>query len=154
MFRNWTVPNSAKFALGKLVLLGLLVFAVGCSKDNPLGRCALSGSVSLDGQPLAHGNIEFAPSSESGVSSGSIVQEGRFEIPELRGLPPGKYRVRVFASQVGSVPRTPEEAALPAAHRPGVERVAAEFNTASKLKIEVQGGDSNEFDIRVMSSAK
>ena len=134
-----------------LVGAACLALSAGCGPGNPLGREALSGTVTLDGQPLASGNIEFTPLAPGGVSSGETISGGRYEIEAVRGLPPGEYRVRIYSSEKSTAPPTPEEAALPALHRPGVERIAPRFNTASQLKAEVTGAGPNRFDFQVSS---
>jgi hypothetical protein len=136
------------FAAMSVAIVGL----AGCG-DNPLGRRALSGSVTLDGSPLESGNIEFAPLDAASVSSGANIQQGRFDVPELQGVPPGKYRVRIFAAQAAGAPRTPEEAAIPTGHRPGESLVAARFNTASELVAEVTESGRNEFNFEVSSQS-
>ena len=60
-----------------LLLSFLLVAALlGCGPGNPLGRKALSGTVTLDGSPLDGGTIEFHPL-EGGVQSGGLIHAGR-----------------------------------------------------------------------------
>ncbi len=143
--------------LGSAIAGGLLLGAcclpllTGCGQGNPLGREAVSGQVTLDGEPLDQGNIEFAPVESDGVSSGTAISDGRYRIEQIKGLPPGEYRVRIFAAQENTAPPTPEEAALPALHRPGVEQVAPRFNTASELDAQITAGGPNEFDFKVLS---
>ena len=144
-------PNRLAGRWFAMLLALALCAAAGCGGGNPLGRHALSGNVTLDGQPLAQGNIEFAPEQAGGVSSGAAVQQGRYDIPTLKGLPPGTYRVRIFASQASSAPRTPEEATLPSEHWPGKELVASRFNTASELTAQVVDEGHNEFNFAVSS---
>ena len=135
------------------LVLGASCFlpVAGCGPGNPLGREALSGTVTLDGEPLATGSIEFAPLEPGGVSSGETISGGRYDIGEIKGLPPGKYRVRIYSSVKSTAPPTPEEAALPELHRPGVERIAPRFNAASELVAEVTAEGPNRFDFQVSS---
>ena len=42
------------------------VLICGCAKENPLGRQPISGKVTFQGQPLATGSIEFAPTDPLG----------------------------------------------------------------------------------------
>jgi len=135
------------------LVLGASCFLLlaGCGPGNPLGREAISGEVTLEGKPLATGNIEFTPLEPGGVSSGETISGGRYDVEAMKGLPPGRYRVRIYSSEKSTAPPTPEEAALPALHRPGVERIAPRFNTASQLVAEVTAGGPNRFDYQVSS---
>jgi hypothetical protein len=135
----------------------LLVISVGCGGANPLNRQAVSGQVTLDGVPLATGNIEFAPLGESQVTgSGAVIVNGRYEIPQLRGLAPGKYRIRLHAATESNGPATakPSVGQMPpevVGHRVGVELIPARYNTKSELAIEVVAGPKNTFDFDVKS---
>src|SRR5262245_29101434 len=83
----------------------------GCGSDNPLGRKALSGTVTLDGAPLAKGAIEFHPITEGGTQSGGLIENGRYSVPADKGATPGEYRVLISD--------TYETPPLPKGHMPG-----------------------------------
>lgn len=70
-----------------LLLTLLVLVSAGCGKSNPLGRQAVTGTISLNGQPLEHGTIEFSPQGE-GTASGAVIENGSFSIPADKGLPP------------------------------------------------------------------
>jgi hypothetical protein len=125
----------------------LAVFFVGCGDDNPLGRQAVSGKVTLDGGPLDLGNIEFHPL-DGGAPSGGSITQGSYSIAEHEGLPPGKYRVAIR----DFVP--PPE--MPPGHSPGMPlppsppaKVPAEWNSKSEHTVEVtkEGPFTFDFDI-------
>lgn len=82
----------------RLVPALLLVAAVlGCGHDYELAP--VSGSVTFDGQPLAHGKIQFFPG-EGRTASGTIV-DGRIEdvstFEQDDGALVGSHRVAVYA---------------------------------------------------------
>src|SRR5438270_13864003 len=95
-----------------LLLCGLagLVLTPGCG-DNPLGRKAISGRVTVGGKPLESGSIEFTPLAAGGLPSGGLIEHGRYAIARENGLPVGKYRVAI----VDNPPAPP----LPPGHMPG-----------------------------------
>ncbi|MBN2294751.1 MAG: hypothetical protein JXM70_20145 [Pirellulales bacterium] len=67
----------------------------GCSGD---GRIAVSGTVTLDGQPLEVAAINFRPAPGNDANSaGGGVQGGKFSLPAGAGLKPGEYLVNVMA---------------------------------------------------------
>jgi hypothetical protein len=92
--------------------------------------------VTFKGQPLDHGTIEFTPATPAdGVQTGSVIDNGRYEIPETQGLPPGKYEVVISSAGPGSEPRPIE---LPGdGPPPSPERIPAKYNTKSELTIDV-----------------
>jgi hypothetical protein len=114
--------------------LAATVLCIGCGEDNPLGRHAISGMVTFQGQPLSHGTIEFMPVTD-GVHTGSRIADGRYEIPQEQGLPPGKYQVMISSAGPGTAPR---EVELPGESPPlSPERIPARYNAKSELTIDV-----------------
>src|SRR5438309_824557 len=72
----------------------LLVLA-GCSGGN---RAEVSGSVSLNGQPIEEGSINFIPvEGNTGPGAGGVIKDGRYHIPKHLGVKPGKNRVEIRA---------------------------------------------------------
>jgi hypothetical protein len=57
-------------------------------------QLTVSGSVTVDGQPLEEGTIHFQPADSEAKGTGSMVQEGIFSLSR-QPLHPGKYRVSV-----------------------------------------------------------
>ena len=143
-------------AVRRIAIWGLaaLLLAAGCG-DNPLGRHAISGSVTVDGQPLAKGNISFQPTENQPTSSGAVIAGGKFSIPRDSGLAVGKYRVVVNAAVPGT-----EGKAVPADAQPGdppppaQEMIPADWNTASKHTIEVKREGPFNFPLEIATKAK
>jgi hypothetical protein len=128
--------------------LSLLALLAGCGPDNPLGRKALSGKVTLDGSPLDQGSIELHPMFQGGVQSGGTISAGSYSIPAHEGVTPGKYRVSI----IDFVPTPP----LPPGHMPGdilppspPHKVPADWNTKSQHTIEVKAEGPFEFDFPI-----
>ena len=76
-----------------IFLLATLLFAIGCGTEEQI-RIAVSGTVTLDGQPVNTGQLSIVPVN-SGVASAASVSEGRFSVSEERGPQPGEYRFRL-----------------------------------------------------------
>jgi hypothetical protein len=55
-----------------------LTFVFGCS-DGPPTRVPVSGRVTIDGKPLTHGYVRFAPA-DTRASSGSLDSQGHFTL--------------------------------------------------------------------------
>ena len=119
----------------------LAASAAGCGGgqdyDGPQ-RAAVTGAVTLDGQPLPSGTIDLigAGGGEARNASGT-VENGVYKIPEPAGPTFGKYKVEIRSYQ------TPPDAAT----RPGLDAdqrsaltkqvVPAKFNTNTTLEIDV-----------------
>jgi hypothetical protein len=82
-----------------LLFLSLLI-ASGCNTNNPQGRVALRGEVTLDGKPLEHGEILFSSiaGSTPAVSTGSPIKNGTFSLPAKQGLIPDQTYSVLFRS--------------------------------------------------------
>ena len=126
---------------------------VGCGSENPRGRKAISGHVTLDGGPLDQGNIEFHPMFEGGLQSGGRIAGGSYSIPAHEGVIVGKYRVAIS----DFVPTPP----LPPGYMPGdplppspKPKVPAEWNSKSQHTIEVKKEGPFKFDFDIVTKKK
>ena len=130
----------------RLLLVFVLALAAGCGPVNPLGRKAASGKVTLNGEPLKNGSIEFSPLAADGILSGAMIIDGAYAIATQKGLPPGKYTVRIFSVQSRGKkpdPKTPPSLKFPT---PGVDLIPPEYNTKSEHTAEVTARGPNEFN--------
>jgi hypothetical protein len=119
-----------------------------CSRD-PLGRHAVSGTVKVDGAPLASGDISFQPVDGQATSGGAIITNGDYAVPQAGGLAAGKYQVEIHAPVPGTGGQA-DESALPGdPPAPPREMLPREWNTESTQTIEVraQGPFVFNFDV-------
>jgi len=126
-----------------LIACFALLAAVGCGEPNPLGRRAVHGSVSFQGKPIDYGSIQFSPDDpQHGVSSGAIIEEGKYQIRVSQGLPPGSYRVMISspdASRQERVEGPPgDERTL------ALERIPTKYNLKTTLKLDVPRGHGSQ----------
>ena len=128
---------------GAVLLLAILVVA-GCSGGD--GRQAVTGTVTLDGQPLDSGSVNFQPADPSAASSsGAAIRDGEFTIPRDKGLKPGAYKVSVRATkETGRMIEDPQMGQI-------AERVAVKFQEEGTLEVEV-GDGKNHFDLELTSA--
>jgi len=131
----------------------LAAATAGCGSNNPRGRLAVSGRVTLDGTALDRGTIIFNTQAPNGVSSGAVIQRGAYSIPELKGLPPGKYLVRINSAALpqNTQSGSGEVAAPGAPLAMGAERIAPRYNADSAIVVEVVAGRKASFDFDVKS---
>jgi hypothetical protein len=88
---RWTLIDA------KVVRLSMLCL-VACAGCGGSLTQAVSGTVTLDGAPLATGEIEFAPEpGTKGPAAGATIENGRFDVPAVeQGLRTGgTYAVRI-----------------------------------------------------------
>src|SRR5262245_15968805 len=109
---------------------------VGCGGD-PLGRHAISGTVTLDGAPVAKGNLSLQPMEQQPTSSGAVIADGKYTIPRDQGLVAGKYRVSINASAPGAK-GDPADALPGMPAPPPKELIPPSWNTNSQQTIDVK----------------
>ncbi len=139
-------PRSSRWPLPLAVLLLLVA---GC--DNAGGREEISGTVTLKGQPLDEGFIEFHPLDRSMdhlvTKMGAMITDGKYAIRKDEGLVPGKYRV-IISSGDKSVPQSDEGGPGPK-NIFSKERIPAEYNVQTKQEVEVTPAGPNQFDYAI-----
>lgn len=139
--------------LAASVIVGLLA-GCGVGDGDDLPREAVSGKVTLDGQPLAEGSIQFQPEGGTdakgpAVSGGAVIQDGAYDIPGGNGLTPGKYKVAISSAASAEAPAA--DAAPGPAPKPAQEKIPAKYNAESTLTAEVKSGGGNTFNFDLKS---
>ena len=121
---------------------------VGCAKSSL--ESEVRGTVTLDGRSIGPGMIVFSPVEPGKPATGSIAQDGGYDLKTSRefGLAPGKYRVAVSLREM---PANFDPAArLP----PGKLLIPEKYeeSSTSGLEFDVAPG-SNTIDIPLVSDA-
>lgn len=142
------------YSLLPAAVVGLMV--IGCSgevgDDKP--REPVSGTVTLDGQPLPEGIILFAPSGGPGEAVASAtgkIENGQFSIPRAQGPVPGKYKVSISHTD------QPEGRIKIELKKPGKktastkELIPAEYNSQTKLTAEIPKGGRSDLKYELKS---
>jgi hypothetical protein len=118
------------------------VLATGCgSKD----FAPVTGTVTLDGQPLPRGMVQFVPINDMPTSTGEIGPDGKFRLKtaERDGAYVGKHKVRLDAREIAK----DHTVTAPPSLIP--ERYMSE--ATSKLEFEVVAGKTNVIDVKLTS---
>ena len=126
------------FYAGMICLLSIAASSSGCGRAS-IERAAISGTVTLDGQPLPRGQIRFIPTGESqGPSWSAWIKDGEYTTKGTKGVPVGNLRVEIKAFRIpagyvavatANEDEVPKEQYLP-----------AKFNTNSELTFSVSPG--------------
>ena len=128
----------------------LLAGASGCGgASDGLPREGVSGAVTLDGQPLVKGTIQFRATSDKLPTTGqATINDGKYSIPRAEGLVPGTYKVVIASfTDVAETKLLHNVPGKPAAAPKNL--VSKLFNRDSNLTAEVKGGQPNEFNFDV-----
>lgn len=134
-------------------LAALMSLAVaGCTgqvESDPLPRVSVSGKVTIDGQPMPAGSIQFDPtaSTASVTAIGEIV-DGKYTIDRAQGPVPGHYRVQISAQTHAKIAPTEEPGGMPQRVK---ETIPARYNAKSELEKDVKAEGPNEFDFDLKS---
>ena len=135
--------SRGRYSVLLVFLLGMLAFA-GCGPKSDL--LGVTGEVSLDGTPVPSGSIRFTSVGTDQVSStGTMIRDGKYAIPQERGLRPGTYQIVISAADENA----PKVMARDASGRPQLEvsqeMIPAEYNVDSQKTVEVTADGENHF---------
>ena len=134
MERQTTVMKYRAFEKKIVCCLLALVGLTACSGGESLPELAtVTGTVSLDGNPLPAANVLFQP--QQGKTAFAMTDEnGKFELmynQDVTGATPGNYTVKI------SKEKNPEE--------PGNELLPAKYNEQTTLTADVKADQENDF---------
>ena len=126
---------------------------VGCSEKGP-ERASVKGTVTLDGQPLDNGYINFIPQGKGGGpnSGAEIRKDGTFSVSGEKGVIVGRNRVEIHATKKtgnkipGVPPAVPEGTLIDEV----AEAIPEKYNTKSTLT-EMIGSEENSIDFKLKS---
>jgi hypothetical protein len=139
------------------LVTGLGLAAAACAGCNRSGRVPVSGTVTVDGRPLASGDIAFTPASGQGSSAGAAIERGRYSISAEQGLLPGDYKVSIHAFR-GTGKKTWDgmgEPTAPESQKKYVEQleqyIPSRYNDTTELTASVRSGKNNNvnFDLQI-----
>jgi hypothetical protein len=143
---------------GLPIVLGLLVCVqMGCSPSDQPELGEVTGTITLDGDPLPGVAVVFQP--ENGrPARGMTNADGQYELTYIRttkGTKVGPNRVEIAPSEEGEesldVEGNDDEARTPAKRsKSGKPVVPARYNVKSELKVDVKPGE-NTFDFQLES---
>jgi len=138
------VGITVRFAgLASVLLLGGLS---GCGDAGP-SRMEISGMVTLDGEPLDQGSIDFRDTAGELPSSGAMISAGAYHIPHEKGLLPGRYQVSIDSAATDGQTASPTEYSMSIP----VSRIPLKYNGKSELTAEVSETGANCFDFALES---
>jgi len=125
-----------------IAICAVSIAAAGCTSDSSKGT--VSGTVTLDGQPLANGLIRFVPVDGRTATAEATITDGEFSVE----VPVGEKQVSISAPKVvGKRPayQTPNAPMIDIIE----ELLPARYNLTSELTLNVTGGRQEApFDLK------
>lgn len=140
--RNSRPTQIAK--LKAIVVCAPFVFALGCSPYS----ASVSGTVTIDGEPLPVGNVMYYPVLSGTPANGSIDSNGRYRLStgsEL-GLEPGDYIVTVQANEPPEVEFGPGGAPPPPGKRLAPLKYLSKKTSGLTFTVE-KGRNTNDIEL-------
>jgi len=121
-------------AIAVLLISFLVSFLSGCSDSN---RATVTGTVTIDGQPVKSGSIAFFPIDEKSPTTGASIADGQYtsQVP----LGAAKVQIRV-AKKVGEkkLYNTADSPVQPIMK----ETLPAKYNDDTELQLDVKPGNT------------
>jgi hypothetical protein len=129
----------------------LLPPLAGCGSD-PYRVAPVSGTVTLNGKPLANTSVTFAPLAVAGAmepgpsSAGTTDADGRYTLTLIgkdgRGAVVGKHKVRISIREESDVSND---------NPVKVQQLPMKYNAQTTLEFDVpaDGSDKADFDLKV-----
>jgi hypothetical protein len=116
------------------------ISAIGCSSGEKVGQ--VQGRVSVNGQPVAEGDIRFLPMDGGSRATGGLITNGAFDVE----VPVGKQRVEIFSNVIDEAKTppnpTPEQIVMK-------KLVPDRYNIESEEVLEVKPGlNEPVFDLK------
>jgi len=138
------------------VLLLTIAFLSGCSTDTKQNSAKLvpvSGTVTLDGQPLAGASVRFNPDQKTkGLAAYGVTdQDGKFELKDRgdrKGAPVGHFRVVITKLAMPDGSPIPKD--MDAITAGATEQLPANYSDPTKTELTAdvpEGGKTFEFKL-------
>lgn len=124
------------------LLAALSLFAIaGCTGS---GLADVTGTVTIDGMPLAEGDIIFEADDKNSTPAGATIKDGQFKLQ----VAPGKKIVRINASEGDGV----VDPLMKTEGRRSI--IPAEFNTTTTLTADIKAGENPPLSFAVKKVPK
>jgi hypothetical protein len=139
-----------------LALLCLVLPAVGCgasSGDSRGQRVAVTGNVTLDGNPLSQARILFISNAGGGtVKATALVEDGKFAMDATHGPLAGTARVEIHPELIELDQLEAERQDNPRQRvDPRPLTIPSRYNSATELAAVVSHSEENQFTFELSS---
>ncbi|HVX63980.1 MAG TPA: hypothetical protein VHC19_25380 [Pirellulales bacterium] len=118
----------------------LTLLAAGCAAKS--NKSPVEGQVTIDGQPVAQGTIQFLPLDGKGQTAGGMIRDGRYSLESS----PGEMRVVISAPKVISQRKAYDTPDSPTIDEVQEQLPARYSGPESELRANVESGQENKAD--------
>lgn len=126
------------------LLAALLLAGFGCNGGGAV-KVNIHGKVTLDGEAVPAGAVNFEPTDGKSPTAGGIIKDGEYTAQ----VPLGSLRVRILSPKVVgqrsafNAPNSPKQDIIK-------ERIPSQYNTNTTLTVEIKS-DTREVDFALKS---
>jgi len=126
-----------------MLLVGLCVFS-GCAPDK--GEYKISGSVTLEGEPIEVGTIRFSGVDGATHVGGGKIKDGKYEA----SVPPGEKIVKIAGYKVKGQTEVKDDLTGEVTVRDDLERCTpVDYERESPLRVTIEKeGEVHDFDLK------
>ena len=128
-----------------LSLLATSLIALGCGSGEP-PRYGVSGKVTVKGEPVDEGVVQFVPLDGQASNSTALLKNGDYAVPKDKGLFAGKYKVILVAYEAANMGGEAPGVSTPKSGSKGGAVIPPEYGANSKQIVEVKAGQTNTFN--------
>jgi hypothetical protein len=122
-------------SIGRVAVLAVALFVLlaGCSNNR---MAQVTGTVSLDGQPIDKGSISFIPADGKGATAGSEIKDGKYNVSKVS---PGTMLVQIRYAKVSGTKKL-YDAPGSKTRDTYTEVLPKKYNDDTELRFDVQPG--------------
>ena len=128
----------------------LMLMIAGCTGSGGPERAAVSGDVSVNGDPVEDGTISFVPTGTTkGPSTGGDISGGKYSLAADKGPVVGTQRVeiRAYRKTGRKLPPKPPNNSETDEMEP---YIPARYNTQSMLTVEIDSGKNEGTNFKLL----
>jgi hypothetical protein len=128
-----------------LCVSALVILATGCGKKLPYESATVSGAVTIDGKPVAKGEVTFSPAAGGkGSVVGAEISAGRYR---CEGVPVGKLRVSLVAQSAETQTIMDRSVDPPQPRQVPVDILPEKYQQGLDFEVAASGEVMHDFDL-------
>ncbi|MFN7731803.1 MAG: hypothetical protein ACK5OB_07870 [Pirellula sp.] len=145
-------PDANSIWSGTWLVTGLGIAMMGCSgcTDPGPNRFPISGTVTLDGQPLDRATLILTPQGR-GRAAAACIEAGKFELTSIDGPTQGTFHIRINPLDPMSGDRNEGPNASLQGTRQGSQLLPLRYQRDGLLQVTIAGQPHQHLDLRLSS---
>jgi len=135
----------------------LILTLTGCGGKGDPSHVSMSGTVTLNGEPLADAQVTFIPTGDTqGIGAGAWTgPDGRYQLIDRRGQPgtqPGTYKVTISKRLMPDGSEIPADDKKPPIESPARESLPPNYSDSARTELQAvvpEQGGTVDFPLKV-----